>query len=220
MSDVSDQDPIIKDRNLTDRTHNDPDRHWIGETLPAPSDAETTFAGALTSAGASVFPARADHSHDHRTKWGGFKSSDTATGKSVAAATSNYLDDLTFTWGPDNLLYAGSNQLIDFPQEGVWQIHHRLTITRSTGTFPANTYFVVEYRFNNAAVAHTMEQNLVPEGRVDMRLNIVDIAYYASVSATSNLQINVTNSDAVSWNFRTFQLDVRRLSSFQGAGEL
>lgn len=220
MSDTTGSEQLIKDRNLTDRTHNDPDRHWIGESLPAPSDEETTFAGTLTSAGASVFPARADHSHDFRTRWGGFRSTNTSTGKSIAAASSNYLDDLTHVWGPDNLLHSGSNQLIDFTQEGVWQVHHRLVIERSAGTFPANTYFLVEYKFNNATVTHFMEQNLVPEGRSQMWLNITDIAYYASVAASSNLQINVTNPDAVAWNFRTYQLDVRRLSSFQGVGEL
>ena len=45
-------------------SHNDPDKHWIGEALPVPSLSEVaTVSGTATAVGDSPFPARADHTH-------------------------------------------------------------------------------------------------------------------------------------------------------------
>jgi hypothetical protein len=52
------------DANLTIRDHMDPDKHWIGETLPAPTQGDLAATVGITSGpGDSPFPARADHMH-------------------------------------------------------------------------------------------------------------------------------------------------------------
>ena len=48
---------IVQEEQLTTRDHIDPDKHWIGESLPAASDEDTTYSGITTSAGTSPFPA-------------------------------------------------------------------------------------------------------------------------------------------------------------------
>ena len=53
----------FKEEQLTTREHMDADKHWIGESLPAPSDSEVKSLGAVNSAGVSPYPARADHVH-------------------------------------------------------------------------------------------------------------------------------------------------------------
>lgn len=109
---------------LNTRSHNDPDRHWIGESLPRASDEEITFSGTETRAGDSIFSAPADHSHDFRTRWGGFRSNVPATGKAVGAGATVFLDDLVHVWGPDNFLNpAFPTQLIDFPVEEIGRAH-------------------------------------------------------------------------------------------------
>lgn len=53
-----------EEQNLTHREHNDPDKHWVGESLPAPSLADVAASvGNLTAAGTSKFPSRANHTH-------------------------------------------------------------------------------------------------------------------------------------------------------------
>jgi hypothetical protein len=52
------------DANLTIRDHMDPDKHWIGETLPAPTQGDLAgTVGTVSGPGDSPFPARADHMH-------------------------------------------------------------------------------------------------------------------------------------------------------------
>jgi len=50
---------------LTIREHMDHDKHWVGESLPAPTLADVAATiGSVTAAGSSKFPARADHTHE------------------------------------------------------------------------------------------------------------------------------------------------------------
>jgi hypothetical protein len=52
------------DETLTIRDHMDPDKHWIGETLPSPTQGDVAATvGATSGPGDSPFPARADHMH-------------------------------------------------------------------------------------------------------------------------------------------------------------
>jgi hypothetical protein len=55
---------IFEDKNLTLQDHLDPDKHFIGDSLPAPSSGEVaTSIGVSSGTGSSPFPARADHTH-------------------------------------------------------------------------------------------------------------------------------------------------------------
>lgn len=209
-----------QDVDVSERGHEDPDKHWIGESLGRASADEITFAGTKTSAGFSPFTAPADHSHDFRTRWSGLRSSDPANGKTVNAGATVFIDDLSHVWGVEDFLHSGSSQLIDIPQEGIWEIHHRFLVARTATTFPATTPYELIYKFNNAAVSHLIRHKNYPQGLAEMWMEVSDIALYASVSATSNLQIEFTNGDAVQVKFKTSQLTISRKSSFEGAGEL
>jgi microcystin-dependent protein len=64
MSDVGPSTGPFKEENLTLRDHYDPDKHWIGESLPVPTQSEiAATVGSTASPGDSPFPARADHTH-------------------------------------------------------------------------------------------------------------------------------------------------------------
>lgn len=52
------------DKPLTDKDHQDTDKHLIGETLPSPSQIRSILINDTGSAGLSPIPAREDHLHD------------------------------------------------------------------------------------------------------------------------------------------------------------
>lgn len=54
----------LQEETLTVRDHLDPDKHWIGETLPVPTQTEIAATiGTISGPGDSPIPARADHLH-------------------------------------------------------------------------------------------------------------------------------------------------------------
>lgn len=212
---------LYEEEQLTKREHLDPSIHLMGETLPIPSLDDIRFAGTETAVGDSPFPARADHQHDYRTRWTGIRSSNPAVGKVVGAGATVFLDDLAHVWGDEDFLNAGfPTQLIDIPQEGIWTIYHRIKVVRSAATFPAATPYELVFKYNNAAFAHVLRHDNYPQGLGDLVIEVNDEALYSSVSASSNLQIEFTNGDAVSVNVITSILMVKRTSSFEGPGEL
>lgn len=54
---------LFPDEKFDVVSHQDPDKHWIGETLPVSSDEEVSNIGTTNKAGDSPFVARADHIH-------------------------------------------------------------------------------------------------------------------------------------------------------------
>lgn len=101
------------DENLTIRDHQDPDKHWIGETLPAPTQGDIPgTVGTLSGVGDSPFPARADHLHKLD---GSFfpRSINASPGSLIAATTSasfvTWLTSNTFTvpdWATSALVHV------------------------------------------------------------------------------------------------------------------
>ena len=90
----------FKEQPMMLAEHPDPDKHWIGESLPIPSDihvkriADTPIAN---SAGTSPFPARADHVH------GGYNITSHTSGWVVAA---NWTLSSTIAWKMGPLRYV------------------------------------------------------------------------------------------------------------------
>ena len=117
------QEPLLKVE------HEDPDKHWIGETIPAPSTSEVVGAGNENFAGNSPFPARADHSHDHFNIFGAYSSA--TTGDKTCPPGLTFLDNLDWQAGRD--LRAVGNQVLIFPSSGVWQTGLLLGVSRSGG---------------------------------------------------------------------------------------
>lgn len=63
---MSESGVTFEEEPLTTKEHMDPDKHWIGESLPAPSpgDIASVIGTSASATGSSPFPARADHTHD------------------------------------------------------------------------------------------------------------------------------------------------------------
>jgi len=58
------EDSQYKEEYLTHREHMDHDKHFIGESLPIPTQSEiAATVGSVSAVGESTFPARADHIH-------------------------------------------------------------------------------------------------------------------------------------------------------------
>jgi hypothetical protein len=217
---MTDTGPQFNKTPLSEETHMDPAKHYIGESITAPSLEEVTFAGILTATGDSPIPARADHSHDFRTLFGGYRSDDFAVGYPIAAGGVDFIDDLVHVagWGTDYLNPAAPNKVLDIPAAGVWEVTHNFAVFRDAGGFAATSQCRYDAFFNNAAVSRTIELNNYPQSRSQMHLTLVYKFYYDSVGATSNIQFRWTNGDAGSAvHFRTTLLDFRRISSFEGA---
>lgn len=63
MSDTN-QNSAFREQNLTVRDHEDPDKHYIGGSLPIPTQSEiAATVGSVSAVGNSPIPARADHAH-------------------------------------------------------------------------------------------------------------------------------------------------------------
>jgi hypothetical protein len=200
------------DETLTVRDHLDPDKHWIGETLPAPTIGDVQYAGVLTSAGASPFPSRADHSHDLRTR----QTFLNASNKSCPGPSSTYIDNFVTSGGWEDFLHTGSGRIIDFPIEGTYIINNRVTITRSSGVFPATLAYIIQFNYTNAASIHELETGNLPEGRGRYTTPITEIVSYGSITGTQNLQFLYQNFDTVA-HLVTMRTIIQRSASSIGA---
>jgi len=210
---MSNDNPAFKEEPLSEFDHIDPDKHWIGESLPSPSLAEVTYAGAATATGTSPFPARADHSHDTRTIKAVYNMSGGA--KTITAGGNTFIDGLTLVGG-DDLLHSGSTQLLDFPQEGVWDIHVRYVINRASSTFPANIFHEFRVYYSNGGVARALNVHQMNEGRTQFATTATDIVWYSTITSASNVQFWCNNPDAVNWTFQFGSVTVLRRCSAQG----
>jgi hypothetical protein len=129
---------------MTLRDHVDPDKHWMGEGLPVPSDSEVKGVGVIKTAGTSKFPARADHEHGlllPNTQWnlGGTQeinqnSTTLLTGFTYAAAigTSNWVTNTNTVTLPYTGLYFGNvrvniAEFITTP--AIFSFHFRIVTT-------------------------------------------------------------------------------------------
>lgn len=127
----------FEEETLTYREHNDPDKHWIGESLAEPSLQDTASAGQTTFPGTSNIVARSDHSHDTNLYRGIF------TGNSVVCAPgTSYLNGWVFNSG-NNILAPSSTQTFLLPAEGLWEITVHLYIERSSGGVFTNEYTLI-----------------------------------------------------------------------------
>jgi hypothetical protein len=199
------------DENLTLRDHLDPDKHWIGETLPAPTIGDVQYAGVTTSAGASPFPSRADHSHDLRTR----QSYLTVT-KNIPGPSTTYITSLVTSSGWEDFLHSGSTQLIDFPIEGTYLINNKITITRSVGVFPATLAYIIRFDYLNGASLHEVETGNLPEGRGRYSTTATEIVSFGSISAATNLQFLYQNFDTVTHTIN-MNIVIQRSASSIGA---
>ncbi len=200
------------DENLTEYTHLDPDKHWIGEALPSPSLAEVKFAGLQTTPGVSPFPARADHRHDVKTV---FTALGNGTGVTIGPGTAAFINGLTPFVFFEDWRHSGSTQLIDFPQEGAYRVGLYYRIERSSGTFPAGANGAHELRFyyQNASIGFQVKHVPHVAGHTIHIDQAFDEVFYDSVDPTSNLQLWFHNFDTVNVLVKINKFVVKRESS-------
>jgi hypothetical protein len=192
-----------KDENLSKGGHQDPDLHWMGETLPSPSIQELAVSGTDDNVGTSKFPARADHSHDTRQ----INSIYSVTNKSLPGASAiTYVNTWVYLGDADlnhvDILNGGSTQLFVFPQEGRWEIHMRYAIVRSTGTMPQNMPYDLQFHYNGATQNRRVKRLPIGSTPVtsvfqDTVTDIIDVIPGFSY----DVQFQMTNFDSVAWNF-------------------
>lgn len=163
--------------------HEDPSIHLIGETLPKPGDSEATYAGRLTSVGASPYPARADHSHDSFLDYthvgypsGGSKSC--AAGQTI----------LTHSLASGQNFYApSSSSLLVLPSEGDWQIVGTISFSTQSGApVSAQANLVVFYL--NGTSSRRLHRRQGDGVLTDPTFGFVDNIVYGS----SNIGVNAT----------------------------
>ena len=199
-----------QEENLTRRGHEDPDKHWIGETLPSPSLAEATYAGIKTATGTSPFPARADHSHDNRQQFGIFNR---ITTQSIAAGATVYISGINFAGIGDDLRVPASTQLFEFSQEGVWDVHMLFAITRSTATFGVNLAYRISFDYDNATSSVVIMEGNLPEGRGRLVDTAVDQTWILNFGTMQNVQFKYQNFDSVAHLFSITRLNISRRNS-------
>ena len=221
MSDPSiPTDPVggFKEERLTIREHMDPDKHWIGETLPAASIQDVQYSGTTTKVGESPFPARSDHSHDARARYSAVA---TASEVIVPAGGAAYINTLTSPWGTENWRASGgtSNQLMEYQQEGAYQYYVYYIVNRTSGFFPAATAIRISFAMSNASFELVALESNVPQGRGRLVDQLhCDYLYYGGAGAPdNNVQLKFTNFDTVNWSVGVPMWELWRKHSLTGA---
>lgn len=202
----------VKDENLTIRGHIDPDKHWIGESLPSPSDQETTYAGVTTSAGSSPFPARANHSHASRTVFGIYY---TPVAQAIPPGVT-YINNFQLVNGRD-MRAPGSTQLFIFPMGGVYHIFMNWYASREGGGLFTGEMNIAVVYFNGTYPRYVMRQSNfdVPSSLAGF---IVDHAHFgAGVDSGSNVQIRIEHNDTVNMLFLVNYLEITRMGDYVSA---
>lgn len=197
-----------EEENLTHRDHLDPDKHWIGEALPAPSIQELATSGYATGVGESPFPARADHYHDNRFRYTLVRQ---LTGKACpgsAPGTRTVIDGLTLLAGRD--IMNGSGAVLTPARDGLYMQSARIQVNRSTGTFPVTTAYSFAFEFNGASAVRTIEQANLPQAR---SLFVFPINDLATLPVDGDVQLSYVNFDTVSHTVYISSWGLVRLAS-------
>lgn len=203
--------PNIREEALTEVLHMDPDKHFIGETLPSPSLAEATYAGVKTATGTSPFPARADHSHDTRAAFGVFSRS---TAQSIPATSIAYINGINWDNVGDDLRVPASTQLFEFPQEGEYSIHMLAVIQRSSSTFPTpEVAGRVSFDYDNATSSIVIWEGNMPNPRGRIVDTFIDRTWILNFGSMQNVQFKYQNFDSVAHNFSITRLHITRMNS-------
>ena len=196
----------FKEESLSVRDHMDPDKHWIGETLPGGSDAETRPSGIRTSAGSSPFPARADHSHDSKTYYSTYNG-----GAVYVPPGQTFINNLNLYSGR-NMLAAGSNQVIIFPLEGIWEVMFNFHIDRIGGGIFQNELNIL-YWYTNGGTGRYVHRQSMFDLPTQYNGTVVDHCHYFDTNPANNVQIAIQHNDTANWYVYTNYLEVTRMHS-------
>lgn len=196
----------FQEQPITLREHIDPDKHWIGESLPMPSQAHMKASGITTDVGRVPFVARADHQHDVSPLWSIIgRSANQTTGAGL-----NYLNTLSHAGGRNLIL---SSQVFNLPVHGMYMIFIKITCARNGGGLFLGEAEVIGY-FNNGASARYLLRQSIYDIPSTLVLEAFDIVYVDGSFATPNYQFALaTNDTGATWNTQLDFIYVQRMSS-------
>ena len=197
----------LQEESLTIRDHLDPDKHWIGESLPAPSPEEVSSTGSITTVGTSPFPARADHAHElvlHNTVIGN-------TANFLCPGGITIINNIATLGGED---WLPGTSTIDLPFPGVYLMITHYQIIRPTGVWVAGTNLSFRINMFNATQVRTQFLSDFPAGRNNFKLVIPDRLGIADPRpSNANFRFEVSHNDTVDNNVRISNCYLIRLSS-------
>lgn len=196
---------LYTEEKMTLREHQDIDKHYIGDSLPVPSDVQVSSSGINKSAGKLPFPARVDHTHDQKTCYGIYTASNTI------APGQTFINTWSHTgWGKNILL---SGQMIGFPYPGIWRYEANFYITRDGGGNFTNEMNVIAYYHNG-----TYSRIILRQSNFDLPTLIVvtvsDVVAFATApDANSNVQLAIQHNDPANWTASIQTMVVYRIGS-------
>lgn len=183
---------LYTEAKMTLREHQDTDKHYIGDSLPVPSLSHTRPITGANAVGASPFPARADHTHELRSSYGIFSSSN----KTVAPG-SIFMNTLTWAGWGSNML--ASNQILAFPEPGMYFIETSWYITRVTAGNFTNEMNIIYY-YSNGTFGRTVLRQSNFDLPTNMVVTVFDIVGSTNApAATENVQFNIQHNDSSNW---------------------
>lgn len=184
--------------------HEDPDKHWIGETLPAPSVGLVRASGAETTVGKSPFPARADHTHDNEALWGVFTGA-----QNGIAPGAIFLNSLSYFNGY-NFLAPASTQIVLLPRTGVYIVVGLLEVNREDGALFVGQLNIRGW-YNSASSRLVYRNSNLNNEQPPRTINWIESYHPTSVGET--MQWAVEHNEPVNVNVIIHSLHVQRISS-------
>lgn len=126
------------DSSLSTVDHEDPDKHYIGAALPVASDNELRPVGVNTTAGASPYPARADHIHAISLEF----TRNVITGRAITPSTYTVLTDWTYQQysGSSDWLDTGDDNIV-VPYDGLYIVGTYATYTPTAAGWAGSVIF-------------------------------------------------------------------------------
>lgn len=194
------------DKSIGLGEHEDPDKHWIGESLGAASVEEITAIRSQDRAvGNSVFPARADH--EHGQLWVG--SLYTGTEK-VCPPGTTFFNNLTYSLGSTGNLLASGNQVIVLGK-GIWKFDvYGYIYRQGGGAFAAGADFALGAYFNNGGGNNWLVYDRLPGHReTGFYFNYSMIFHYGDTfNVANNLQFALSHGDGANLVYNLVTVDV------------
>ena len=146
-------------------SHEDPDKHMIGGSLPVATDEELQPIGTESGAGASPFPARADHVHPLQMAHSVAYLSTPVVIPNTGVRT--YLNTLANspTAGAENWI-GGTPQTIDFARDGLYVLGIYAVAIPDTGVNLGPGYLKAGIQFTGG-FSYTFTNTFIENGQYD-----------------------------------------------------
>lgn len=195
---------LFSEQAMTLREHQDTDRHFIGDSLPIPSDVQMSAVGNGTAwAGKLPFPARVDHRHNHRTVW----SIMTAPYQAMSPGRT-FFTQLAHGSGKPMLT---TSQVVSFPEPGLYGWWVKFQCDRIGGGGFTGDVALWIYTGNGSTVAVGFKRSVYDMSNSFVEQSVSFVLTGGAPSIYDNLQLAVEFNDVANWNIKVDHLWVIRL---------